>query len=231
MNSKSLVISKTESELIKSYQSKFADKAITLKDWNEMKSRLPEELLQKNLFPNRESYHAFIKSLETENYSVQQMDEMEEKDSTNTDHMPVFSTNKIQVGSPKVENQIQEIYSNFFKELNLNETQTREVLRIISSVRITEEDKEKEETMKVIRRYCTKNNMPPELSNALGIQAMKAHKMMRTKVARNIGECLVETNEKKKLRKIFHAVVAICDSMGGTQYELGCMLIGNDKND
>jgi hypothetical protein len=157
-------------------------------------------------------------------------DDGESKQLTATDHYPVFSTNKIRVGSPTLDSDFNQIYKNYFKERGLDENQIRDVISIMISVQTSDQDKALEKTLKLVRRYCIESKFAPEISNAIGLQVHKAYQLMRGQTfSRNIAGALVQKDEKKRLRSAKRLIVGFCDLMGITSYEMGSMLVGSEK--
>jgi len=220
-------------DLISIYKEIFNNREITLSEWETIQSQIPLDLIKKELFHDSCSFKAFVKEMNMQklekinHISNETMDEGMEKQSSLEDHNAVFSTNKIKIGSAKLDNEFNHIYKNRLSEIGLNENQIKDVVGIIMSVQNTDEDKEKEQAMKVIRKYCTQNEIPAELSNAMGIQVLRCLKILRTRVARNMGEAIIQKDPAKKKRSLVRMFTSICDVMGESQYEIGCMLVGS----
>jgi hypothetical protein len=233
------MIEKQLSNVVNQYKQILSMRVLTIQEWDEMQSKIPIDTIKKEFFDTNCSFNEFNKVMRMQKLAklndteTVKLDEGEEKNSTLTDHNPVFATNKVSIGSSKLESEINSIYATDLKEKGLDENQIRHVLSIIISVQKSDKDSAKEQMMKVIRKFCIQNNFRPEFSDALGQQALRISKELMTKGAKNLAEILTEVNEEKKKRKfkrvvksIGQAVGVAFDEISETQYELASTMKG-----
>lgn len=87
------------------------------------------------------------------------------------------------------------------------------------------------ETTHEIKKFCKKENIPPEVANALVLRGKKIVSLMNSNIGRNIGQSVTAQNKSGMIKNFVRAIANGADFLGIELNDVGSQLIKMSEED